>query len=171
MGPKLLFLHDHKICVGHSKVSIDNSIKNCFAFLRWKNDEMKMILYAKNTPAWKKYTTDIHMFLILNLDQSTGKLQQCEAKLGYRTCFTKLDLSKWLQYVFTGSRIVLTSYYIFLKTSHKCLRAIFIQILDAEGRVLTRGCSTKRPVFHVECENHVSWRRFFTFLVLISCHK
>ena len=39
------------------------------------------------------------MFLILNLDQSTGKLQQCEAKLGYRTCFTKLDLSKWLQYI------------------------------------------------------------------------
>merc|ERR550517_2287364 len=56
---------------------------------------------------------DIHCYS----DPQGGKLQQCEAKLGYRTCFTKLDI---------------------------------------KGRVLTRGCSTKRPVFHVECENHVS---------------
>ena len=135
--------------------------------MKWKWFSMQ-----KNTLAWKKYTTadsydtDIHMFLILNLDQSTGKLQQCEAKLGYRTCFTKLDLSKF-QYVCTDSRMVLTSQYIFLIASLKCLKAIFIQILDPEGRVLTRGCSTKRPVFHVECENHVSWRRFFTFSHLL----
>lgn len=59
---------------------------------------------------------DIHCFS----DTGAVKLQLCEAKLGYRTCFTKLD---------------------------------------PDGRVATRGCSTKRPVFHEECENHVSGAR------------
>ena len=36
-------------------------------------------------PCWRHSCSDF--------DRLTGKLQQCEAKLGYRTCFTKLDIS------------------------------------------------------------------------------
>ena len=28
-----------------------------------------------------------------------------------------------------------------------------------EGAIVRRGCSTKMPMFHVECENHVSGTR------------
>ena len=50
--------------------------------------------------------------------------------------------------------LVSSSFYITLAALW--FQALFLSLLCSEGRVLTRGCSTKRPVFHVECENHVS---------------
>ena len=69
-------------------------------------------------------------------DKEGMKFQQCKKKLGYRTCFTEYDKSKWFQYMLR--------YYFKLFT---------------EGQVLRRGCSTKMPMFHVECENHISGTR------------
>jgi len=34
-------------------------------------------------------------------------------------------------------------------------RTCFVQY-DKDGGIVRRGCSTKNPMFHVECENHVS---------------
>jgi len=34
-------------------------------------------------------------------------------------------------------------------------RTCFVQY-DKDGGIVRRGCSTKMPMFHVECENHVS---------------
>ena len=64
--------------------------------------------------------------------RSGDKYQFCSTKEGLQTCFTKFEMGearlwRWCE-------------------SEGC---------DA-GEVVGRGCSTKRPLYHVECEDHDS---------------
>ena len=67
-------------------------------------------------------------------EKDGSKFQLCQKRLGYRTCFVQYDKGKPSD-IFT--------------------RKEFWENFS-DGGIVRRGCSTKNPMFHVECENHVS---------------
>ena len=72
--------------------------------------------------------------------EKTGpKYQICDKSYGFQTCFTKYDDSKFyyskLSWFFSNLWILL------------------------ENQVVLRGCSSKRKMFHIECESHLSGTR------------
>ena len=68
-------------------------------------------------------------------EREGSKFQLCQKKLGYRTCFVQYNKGIYLTY-----------------TDWDMITVFSV----AEGGIARRGCSTKMPMFHVECENHVS---------------
>ena len=70
------------------------------------------------------------------------KYQECYKRDGFKTCFTKHENGRFDITIF--DQIFRIKQYFFLI------------IYDITGVLVARGCATKRPLFHVECENHQS---------------
>ena len=70
------------------------------------------------------------------------KFQLCQKRLGYRTCFVQYNKGNLLTNISPESTNRLTE--------------LRVSLFISEGGIARRGCSTKMPMFHVECENHVS---------------
>jgi hypothetical protein len=47
----------------------------------------------------------------------------------------------------------------FLQSHQVVIKEKLTLFIFSEGGIVRRGCSTKMPMFHVECENHVSGTR------------
>ena len=75
---------------------------------------------------------------LLCYSEKTGpKYQICDNSFGFQTCFTKYDASK-------KDNII----------------DIFENISSFSGKeIVLRGCSSKRKMFHIECESHLSGTR------------
>ena len=74
--------------------------------------------------------------------EKTGpKYQICDKSFGFQTCFTKYDDSKLRKFIERN-----------LQTWGN------FQIV-LENQVVLRGCSSKRKMFHIECESHLSGTR------------
>ena len=72
--------------------------------------------------------------------EKTGpKYQICDKSYGFQTCFTKYDASK-----FSYSKLSRFSSNLWILL---------------ENQVVLRGCSSKRKMFHIECESHLSGTR------------
>ena len=73
------------------------------------------------------------------------KFQLCQKRLGYRTCFVQYNKGNLLANISPETTNKLTD---------RPTDCVLLNI--SEGGIARRGCSTKRPMFHFECENHVS---------------
>lgn len=74
--------------------------------------------------------------------EKTGpKYQICDKSFGFQTCFTKYDDSKFLKFMNRDPQTRSNSRFV------------------SENQVVLRGCSSKRKMFHIECESHLSGTR------------
>ena len=65
------------------------------------------------------------------------KRQICDTSFGFQTCFTKYNHSEhFLDYFY-----------------------IVLMIFSSDHEIILRGCSSKRKMFHIECESHLSGTR------------
>ena len=75
-------------------------------------------------------------------EKDGSKFQLCQKRLGYRTCFVQYNKGN----LFSGN----------FRSRKSLINKPIISLPLSEGGIARRGCSTKMPMFHVECENHVS---------------
>ena len=103
--------------------------------------------YLSRNPDWYFLFVMMKNNFVLAFDSKTSmrcysektgpKYQICDKSYGFQTCFTKYDARKFSKLSRFSSNL-----WILL-----------------ENQVVLRGCSSKRKMFHIECESHLSGTR------------
>ena len=107
-------------------------------------------------------------------EKDGSKFQLCQKRLGYRTCFVQYGKGSCLILIQNIKHTCQCFNYNYSSAAkNETLFSILLSTMTllSDGGIVRRGCSTKKydiaannkghhpffsPMFHVECENHVS---------------